>query len=332
MDSGTSVERQLYILSLLAQSARGYTLQEIINQLQRSGIEATRRMVTRDLDSISRNFFVYEEEQGGKTVYKADKYAVSSMDFTMPQMISLYYVKEMLKADRPHGVAKEAADIIDTILGQMPALSQAALAEVEKMIKVVPLTGTGEQDLDAAVLEEVQRAARDCKSIEVLYTSFSSGETQKRLFDPYVLEVRDGCWHVIGHCHLRGSVRDLRISRIKEAGLTKKGFTVPVGFYEQYRRTRFDKMAGEELQEVEVEFTGTAARLIAEYHADKADSIKQEDGRLLFYKKTALMPDLVQWLLSFGPEAKVLKPARLADDILKQAQEIAGLYSKQDGI
>ncbi len=331
MDSGTSLERQLYILSLLAQSPRGYTLREIIDHLCKTGIEATRRMVARDLDSISRNFFVYEEEQDGKTVYRADKYAVASMDFTMPQMISLYYVKELLKTGRPHGIAKEAADIIDAILGQMPALSQAALADVEHMIKVVPFSGTGERGLDMAVLEEVRRAASECRSVEVLYTSFSSGETQKRLFDPYVMEVRDGCWHVIGHCHLRGSVRDLRVSRIKSAAATKNGFTVPAGFYEQYRRTRFDKMAGEELREIEVEFSGKAARLVAEYHADKADRLREKEGALVFYKKAALTPDLAQWLLSFGAEAKVIKPGQLADDIKRQAAQITSLYEREGG-
>ncbi len=326
MDDATSVERQLYILSLLAQSARGYTLQEIIDHLQRLGIDATRRMISRDMDSISRNFYVYEEEQNGKTVYKADQYAISNMNFTISQIISLYYVKEMLRPSRPLNIANEASDIIDGILRQIPALSKAALSDIEKMIKVVPLSSAGEKDIDAAVLEEVRKAAGDGKSIEVEYTAYSTGETQKRVFDPYVLEVREGCWHVIGHCHLRDSVRDLRISRIKSVEPTKETFKVPAGFYEQYRRTRFDKLAGEEVQDITVRFMGGAARLVREYHADKADSIEQRADGALFRKKAAITPDLAQWILSFGEEAQVLEPKELADDVKEIAQRVAALY------
>lgn len=325
MDAATSVERQLYILSLLAQSKNGYTLQQIIDHLQRVGIDATRRMVTRDMDSISRDFYVYEDEMDGKTVFKADKYAVSNMDFTMPQIISMYYLKELLGENSSFNLASEAAGILDDILGQMPKLSQAALSEVERMIKVVPLSA-GEKDLDENILEDVRRAARECKGIELEYNTFSTGELTKRLFDPYVLEVREGCWHAIGYCHLRNSVRDLRVSRIRSTKLTEHGFEVPRGFYEDYSTTRFDKLAGEQVYDICVCFTGQAARLVGEYHSAKADKLEDTEAGVLFKKRAAITPDLVAWLLQFGAEAKVEAPGELRKMVLNEAKKMIGIY------
>jgi len=326
MDSATSVERQLYILSLLSQSPKGYTLGEIIDNLRKVGIDATRRMVSRDMDSISRDFFVYEDEVDGKTVYKADKYAVANMDFTMPQIISLHYIKELLMSGNDSGLSKDARGIIDGILDQMPKLSKAALSEVEKMIKVVPLGGNGGEDIDTAIFEDIRTAMGECKSINMTYATFSTGEVTERLFDPYVLEVREGYWHVIGYCHLRGSVRDFRVSRIKRTELTESVFEVPHDFYEQYRGTRFDKLAGQEIYDICVEFNGDAAKLVKEYHAHKADEIIEDGENIKFLKRTALTPDLVQWLLSFGAEARVEYPSKLADRILEIARNIEKRY------
>jgi proteasome accessory factor B len=193
MDSATSVERQLYILSLLSQNSKGYSLGEIIESLKRVGIDATRRMVARDMDSISRDFFVYEEDRGGTTVYKADKYAVSDMDFTMPQIISLYYIKELLGGSHARSLSREAAGIIDGILEQMPRLSKAALKEVEDMVKVVPQGASGEEVSDET-LEAVRQAISGGYTLDMEYRSLFSEEATQRMFDPYVLEVRDGCW------------------------------------------------------------------------------------------------------------------------------------------
>ncbi len=325
MDSATSVERQLYILSLLSQNTKGYTLNEIIDSLKRVGIDATRRMVARDMDSISRDFFVYEDERDGQVVYKADKYAAGDMDFTMPQIISLYYMKELLGGGSAGSLSKEAADIIDRILEQMPRLSKAALKEVADMIKVVPQRSVGEE-IDGEILETLRRAIGGGNSVDISYKSLFAGDVTERRFDPYVLEVRDGCWHTIGHCHLRGSVRDFRLSRIISAVATDHTYTIPKGFYEQYSNTRFDKLAGDDVYDICVVFSGDSARIVEEYHAGRADRITQAKDGIRFEKRAALTPDIVQWIMQFGAEARVEQPQVLAEKICGEAARITQNY------
>lgn len=325
MDRITSVERQLFILALLSENKRGYTMDDIISSLERVGVEATRRMVARDIDYLSQNFFVYEEEVGQKTVYKADKYALGDIDFSINQIISLYFAKELLSSYGSTEIAKDALMIIDKILAKLPTMSQSALRSVVDTIKVVP--SLSNSDLyDEEILETVRLATQDKKSIQVVYRSFFRDDTQTRMFDPYVLEVRDGCWHAIGMCHLRGAIRDLRISRMLQAQPTEEIFEVPQGFYEGYQRTRFDKLAGEQSFDIEVRFYGKAARLVKEYYIDKADKIEEKEDVLLFYKKAALTPDLTEWLLSFGGEAQVIQPTQLKEAICDEARQMLRRY------
>ncbi len=326
MNKTTSTERQLFILSLLAQKKSGYTISEIIDSLKRmADIDATRRMVVRDMDYISQNFFVYEEEVGGKTVYKADKYALSDMDFSIAEVLSLYFTREVLESYAALDIAKNALKILDKILGKMPELSRSAMENVEKMIKIVPASATNEET-DEEILEAVQTAVQESHSLQIVYSSFSTGETMTRTFDPYVLEVREGCWHTIGHCHLRGAVRDLRLSRMEDAKILTDTFSVPKRFYEEYQKTRFDKLAGDTAYDVQVRFWGDAARLVKEFHAHKADQLKEENDAVLFYKKAAVTPDLKAWILSFGAQAEVLFPPALKEAIQREIAQMTQTY------
>ena len=328
-NKSTSTERQLFILSLLSQRKSGYTINEIIDSLKRmADIDATRRMVARDMDYISQNFFVYEEEHDGKLVYKADKYALSDMDFSMAEVVSLYFTQQVLQTYESLGMAKDALKIVRRILGKLPALSRSAMENVEKMIKIVPEVAA-DSETDEEILALVQEALETPRSLRLRYHSFSSGETAERVFDPYVLEVREGCWHTIGFCHLRGAVRDLRVSRIEDAELLGDTFTVPRRFYEDYRKTRFDKLAGEELTDIRVRFTGDAARLVKEYHARKADRLADENGAVLFEKKAAITPDIKSWLLSFGAQAEVLAPEGLKQNLKEEIGRMSALYREE---
>lgn len=326
-NKSTSTERQLFILSLLSQRKNGYTISEIIDSLKRmADIDATRRMVARDMDYISQNFFVYEEEQGGKLVYKADKYALSDMDFSMAEVVSLYFTEQVLKTYESLGMAKDALEIVHRILGKLPALSRSAMGSVEKMIKIVP-DGAVEEGTNEEILALVQEAVQSCRSIKLRYHSFSTCETAERVFDPYVLEMREGRWHMIGHCHLRDAVRDLRLSRIEDAEITEDNFEVPNRFYEEYKKTRFDKLAGEKMERLEVKFTKKSAELVKEYHAHKADSLKELKDGILFKKETAITPDIKAWLLSFGAQAEVVSPTTLKEELKAEIKKMSEVYT-----
>ncbi len=327
MDSAKGSERQLYILSLLSQSAKGYTIKDIEDRLKKAGIDVTRKTVARDIDAISRNFFVYEEEDGGKTIYRADKYAASGMDFSVPQIIALHYLKELLSAGQPTSISNEAARMVDGILKKMPELSKSALMEIEEIIKVAPPPAFGDGDIAPEIMETVRMAINDGVSLVIGYESFSSGEASRRVFDPYVMEMRDGCLHLIGYCHLRGGVRDLRMSRILGAQPSGERFSAPEGFYERYSRMRFDKLSGGEPKDISVRFYGVGARLVLEYSSAMADTIAREGGTIVFKKKAAITPDLVQWILSYGSLAKALTPPELVDRINAEISAMGALYA-----
>ncbi|HHX77127.1 MAG TPA: WYL domain-containing protein, partial [Firmicutes bacterium] len=154
----------------------------------------------------------------------------------------------------------------------------------------------------------------------------SNDEVTERKFAPYILEIYEGCWHVVGYCHLRNSIRDFRVSRIIRMALTDESFVKPQNFYQNYKRYRFDKLYGGDKTKIRLLFTGHAARLIEEYEYNKADLLQKTTDGLIFERTVALSPDILKWILSFGAEVKVLEPVSLKKQITKEITAMKRLY------
>ena len=89
-------QRQIYILSLLSENPRGYQADEIRSRLLDWDINVSRRTILRDIDELSLNYGIAEDERDGRTYYSADKYTLKNVDLTIEDLASLAFAKEML--------------------------------------------------------------------------------------------------------------------------------------------------------------------------------------------------------------------------------------------
>ena len=108
----------------------------------------------------------------------------------------------------------------------------------------------------------------------------------------------------------------LAVHRIKKVQITERKFKFPSDYH--FEKV-FDKNFGiikEDSFDVEVEFDGHAAVYVSEriWSPDqKMTTKKNEKIRLKFCASSE--PELISWVLSFGDEAKVVKPDWLVDEI-----------------
>jgi predicted DNA-binding transcriptional regulator YafY len=76
-----------------------------------------------------------------------------------------------------------------------------------------------------------------------------------------------------------------------------------------------------------VEFTGWTAKYIPEriWSADQKITRKGRSKIILKFT-TSSEVELIAWVLSFGEEAKVLKPEWVVEDIMKKVKRIGAIY------
>jgi predicted DNA-binding transcriptional regulator YafY len=282
------IERQIHILSILSESRKGYTIQELHSSMQKLGIDVSKKTIERDIDNISRHFYVYEESKNGEIRYKAKKYKIDNINFTISELLSLYFLQQVIKPYQKLDVGKTAGLLIRKILEQTPSINQSYIDSVSDLFIVNPADVIQEKSINESYIQDVREAIEKKYKLRMEYFSFSNEELTYRVIDPYILEIREGCYHLIGFCHLRNEVRDFRISRIRKLEMLDETFERPENFYEQYSQNRFEKMTSDEKITLKIIFEGQTARYIKEYEDYKADKIADlSDDKILFEKKSS---------------------------------------------
>lgn len=327
MSDVSQIERQLYILSLLSENQKGYTIDELHKNLDMVGIDVSKKTVERDVDFISTgNFFVTEEKRNRNTYYSANKFGIENITFTPSELISLHFIKELLESYLALDIGSTAIHLINKIISNLPQPDKVYMETLKELLKVKESYIGLEKHINQEVVAAVRKGIEINKRLLIKYHSFNSDETTERKFDPYLIEIYEGCYHLIGYCHLRKSIRDLRISRILDAEILNQPFERPKNFYEDYKKGRFGKLVGEEQIKLVLKFSGDGARYVKEYESAKADILVEErTGSLIFEKITTMTPEIIKWILGFGGDVVVLKPEKLKK---KVAEEIIGMLNR----
>ena len=320
----TSVsQRQIYILSLLSENPKGYQAEEIRQRLHSWGIDVSRRTITRDIDELSLNYGIGEEERGGKTYYFADKYTLKNVDFTIEDLASLAFTKEMLKEYSHLRMGSHAISFIDKIVEQSASLNKLQFDALGSHFKHAGKRNDTRDVIDADVEKMIQNAIDNQNKIEIEYYSFSSDESTRRVVHPYQLLLIDSYLCVEGYCELRKEVRRFRLSRIQEMEVLDVKFDLEKELSEFAKKNEtFLKLSGEKVEELVLLFTGESVRYVKEYEAKRSKRLEETEKGLYFYGETAIAPDVIRWIRGFGPEVQVIKPAWLAKQLYQEAETL----------
>lgn len=310
-------QRQIYILSLLSENPKGYQAEEIRERLKSWDIDVSKRTITRDIDELSVNYGIGEEERGGKTYYFADKYTLKNVDFTIEDLASLAFAKEMLKEYAHLPMGKQAIILINKIVENSASLNQRNFEKLGAYFKKSGQESGNADYVNRETEQALQNAIDNQNKIVIDYYSFTSDESTKRTIHPYRLLMIDSYLSVEGYCELRKDVRRFRVSRIKGMEVLDVKFEKK----EENSKETFLKLSGGPVEELELLFTGTSIRYIKEYELKRAKKIEEQEDGLHFYKEAAIAPDVIKWIRGFGPEVKVLKPLWLEEQLLKEAKE-----------
>lgn len=312
-------ERQIYILSLLSENPKGFQAEEIQERLKQWDIDVAKRTITRDIDELSVSYAILEEERDGKTYYYADKYTLRNVDFTIEDLASLAFAKAMLLNYRQFGMGMHAVEFIDKIIENSTNLNQHQFDALCAQYKQVNGNHNAVDEVDRDIEQQMNHAIDNRNKVIMDYYSFSSDEYTKRIIHPYRMVLLDNYLNVEAFCELRGEVRRFRLSRMKNVKVSDEHFEYQE--MEDKDTDAFLKLTGGEKEELELAFYGESIRYVKEYEKNRAREIKEKDGVLYFYQKTAIAPDVIRWIRGFGADVKVLKPKWLCEQLHEEAKK-----------
>lgn len=317
MKDMAQTERQIFILLLLSENKRGYTINDIHDSLEKWDVIVDKKTIMRDIDSLSGICFISEEERNGKTYYTADKFRLRDITFTSPELISLAFLLELIKPYQYMTMGRSSQELINKLLDNTTNLNREFIKHFTGLVTV----NTNDYINDAInpeIEDRLQEAIRNKRKVKIIYHSFGGDEDTIRVIQPYELNINDGALSVVGFCELRGDIRDFRVSRIRTITLLEDSFTVPEDYFQKKLRKKFIHLSGNVTEQIILSFDKCSAKYIMEYEADLADEIVEMEEGITFIRNTAVTEELIRWILQFGHGAKVLNPAHLRDKIKQE--------------
>jgi proteasome accessory factor B len=325
MKDMAQTERQIFILLLLSENKRGYTISDIHDSLEKWDVVVDKKTISRDIDSLSEICFISEEDRNGKTYYTADKFRLRDITFTSPELISLAFLLELLKPYQYMTMGKTSQELIHKLLDNTTNLNREFIKHFTGLV-TINTNDYISDEVNPEIEDRLQTAIRNKTKVRIIYHSFVGDEDTIRIIHPYELLINDGALNVVGYCELRNDIRDFRVSRIKAITPLEDSFTVPEDYFLKKERKKFIHLSGNVTEQIIISFEGKTAKYIKEYESDLADEIVETDNGIHFIRNTAVTEELIRFILQFGSGARVLNPPHLKDKIKQELEKTLTLY------
>jgi proteasome accessory factor B len=312
------LERLLNLIGLLLETQRPLTFEEIRRTLEPYGqqnLDSAKRMFERDKDLLREHGIPLElvdvDAWGGEQGYRIPKerYYVPDIEFTPEEIAALFIASQGAEPENPaeQGMRKLLfGSSGGVLLGSSGPLASGA-------------------DAGTAVLLPAADAAASRRRVTFTYRNVE-GQTSDRDVEAWAVIYRGGHWYLVGRDRSRDAVRAFRVSRITD-GLKDEGSgsDPPDGFdaADHVSGGPWSAMSGERAT---IAFDPSISDWAEVSLRGSERSGVAEDGRVLLSVPISEYSELAAWVLRFGPDAEVMQPERLRDEMVRRLEELALAY------
>lgn len=183
--------------------------------------------------------------------------------------------------------------------------------------------------LEDGVFENVLKATKMHKTLEMEYKTAQNKDYEIRLFDPYHMICQKGSWYVLGYSYHAKAIRLYAMPRIRNCKITNDKFSIPKDFkLEQHIDVQMGAWgnSGEKFK-VEIEFVKGLKTYVMERTWHKGQILKEnKDGSVYLSFDTNQLGQTASWIMSFTGGAKVLNPPELKAEVKAAATRILEQY------
>ena len=253
--------------------------------------------------------------------YNGEVSGFPTMQITEGEIFALVVAEKALQQYRGTSFEKPLLSAIKKMEQALPDTISLNLADIEQTIS---FRTRAEQILDLKIFDVLAKAAARREQIELAYRKPGQTKPEARIVDPYHLANINGEWYLFAYDHARKDIRTFAPARIKSVKPTGKTFERPQKFsLEKRLRDSFGVHSGQGEHEVVIRFNPRAADYVREKKWHESQRLRElKSGGVELSLKLSSLSEIERWVLSWGGDAKVLKPRELAEAIQQSAKRI----------
>lgn len=185
----------------------------------------------------------------------------------------------------------------------------------------------------AEVVDTVLDACAQLRPCTIAYRKHDGGgATEPMTIHPYAVVLYKDAIYCVAWVRERNAVRTLRVDRMVDADASIDRFELPDDFrVDAHFAGQFGVHTGGEPQRVVVDFHPRVADLVRSrsFPGEQGGDAECEalpDGGVRLRMRVPLTPELKSWVLSFGETARVVEPARLAEQVVAELRHALLAY------
>ncbi len=253
--------------------------------------------------------------------YTGEVSAFPTMQITEGEIFALVVAEKALQQYRGTSFEKPLLSAIKKMEQALPDTISLNLADIEQTIS---FRTRAEQILDLKIFDVLAKAAARREQIELAYRKPGQTKPETRVVDPYHLANINGEWYLFAYDHARKDIRTFAPARIKSVKPTGKTIEPPQKFsLEKRLRDSFGVHSGQGEFEVVIRFNQRAADYVREKKWHESQQLRElKNGGVELSLKLSSLVEIERWVLSWGGDAKVLKPRELAEAVTNSAKRI----------
>jgi proteasome accessory factor B len=285
-------------------------------------IEVSAKTVHRDLEFMRDRLnlpVTYDASHKGYA-YTGEVSSFPTMQITEGEIFALVVAEKALQQYRGTSFEKPLLSAIKKMEQALPDTISLNLADIERTIS---FRTRAEPILNLEIFDTLAKAVAQRQQLELHYRK-PGHAVERRLVDAYHLANINGEWYLFAYDHARKDLRTFVPARIQSVKATGKTFDRPQKFsLEKRLRDSFGVHAGAGEFEVVIRFNARAADYIREKKWHPSQTLRDlKDGGAELTMKLSSLAEVERWVLSWGGEAKVLKPRELVESVRAAAKRI----------
>jgi predicted DNA-binding transcriptional regulator YafY len=286
-------------------------------------IEVATKTIHRDIEFMRDRLGLPIEFNPAKNgyAYTEEVSAFPNFQITEGELFALIVAEKALQQYRGTSFEKPILSAIRKMEQSLPDTISLNLADVEQTIS---FRTRAEPVLNLEIFDTLSRAAAHRQQIELAYRKPGQPQPEKRLVDPYHLANINGEWYLFAYDHARQDIRTFVPVRVQSAKPTGKTFARPQKFsLEKRLRDSFGVHSGEGEYDIVIRFNARAADYVREKKWHESQQLRElKGGGVELKMKLSSLMEVERWILSWGGDAKVLKPRELAEAVRESAEAI----------
>lgn len=319
MPRGDQLTRQWKLVRLLTGK-----LGRSLAQLQ-AELGTSERTIQRDIAGLERAGFPIVSDSRDGTVFWhfiEGFSAESPVALTLNELMALYYSRRLLRPLQGSEIYESIESAMQKIGATLPAGSLGLMRDMDGAIAVSTF-GAKDYSRSREIIDKLAKALLHRYTVQLEHTAVGYEEPVEREVNPYKLWYANNGLYLVGHDHRSGELRVFAVERISSASLTNRRFEIPSNFnFEKFAESAFN-MIGGTAQDVQIKFSKGQAPYIRErtWHPSQSITAKA-NGSVVLHLKVADLGEVKRWLIGFGANALVLKPATLRREIAAECARV----------